>query len=301
MLAARLAGAFSTLQVWVFLHHIGVKIVLPFRKACPVAQNLFGAQAVVLCQWHESQMQMGRFLVHVNHRRHDILPAYPPNKKISRPLEKGLYLLWGLALEKLRAGGYEGIYKPGAVLACPAPSLFNTALNEMVITALRLDDMEIVLAFHRVNIRVTGVLFFLSFVVGFQRPCRVALCFANRRIAYCGNLSILPPADCSGAVLGAGHTNIQPYPGQPLKVLDLWAFVCPYLSVRQRRFLSLAFFCRLCTRLAQASQYFSRLERGTKVAPHSAHRFTLALRNISASSALSCGSTAQRNHLQQTE
>lgn len=52
--------------------------------------------------------------------------------------------------------------------------------------------------------------------------------------------------------------------GQPLKVLDLWAFASPYVSVFQRRFLSLVFFCRLCTRLAQASQYFAWLERGRK-------------------------------------
>ena len=175
MLAARLAGAFSTLQVWVFLHHIGVKIVLPLRKACPVAQNLFGAQAVVLCQRHKGQMQVGRFLVHVNHRRHDIFPAYPLDKKISRPLEKGLYLLWGLALEKLRAGGDDGIDKSGAVLACPAPGLLNAALDKVVVSAFRLDDMEIVLAFRRVNVRVAGILFFLPFVMGFQRPCRVAL------------------------------------------------------------------------------------------------------------------------------
>ena len=65
-------------------------------------------------------MQMGRFLVHMNHRRHDILPAYPLDKEVSRPLEKGLYLLWGLAPEKLRAGGYQRVHKPGAVLACNA-------------------------------------------------------------------------------------------------------------------------------------------------------------------------------------
>ena len=61
------------------------------------------------------------------------------------------------------------------VLAGAAPGLFNTALNKVVISALWLDDMEIVLALCRVNIRVAGIVFFLSFVVGFQRPCRVAL------------------------------------------------------------------------------------------------------------------------------
>ena len=51
----------------------------------------------------------------------------------------------------------------------------NASLNEMIVSALRLDDMEIVLALCRVNIRVAGVLVFLPFVMGFQRPCRVAL------------------------------------------------------------------------------------------------------------------------------
>ena len=172
-------------------------------------------------------MQVGRFLVHVNHRRHDILPAYPLDKEVSRPLEKCLYLLWGLALEKLRAGGYEGIDKPGAVLACPAPSLFNAALNEMVITALRLDDMEIVLALCRVNVRVAGILFFLPFVVGFQRPCRVALMLCKSQNSVLRQFINPPSCGQFGACFGAGHTNIQPRPRQPLKVLELWAFVSP--------------------------------------------------------------------------
>ena len=37
--------------------------------------------------------------------------------------------------------------------------------------------MEIILAPAGVNIRVAGVLFLLSFVVGFQRSCRIALVF----------------------------------------------------------------------------------------------------------------------------
>ena len=57
----------------------------------------------------------------------------------------------------------------------PAPRLFNAALNEMVVSALRLDDVKIVLAPAGVNVGIAGVLVFLSFVVGFQRPCRVAL------------------------------------------------------------------------------------------------------------------------------
>ena len=120
-------------------------------------------------------MQVGRFLVHVYHRRHDIFPPYPVNEEVRRPLEKFLYLLWGFPFEKLRAGGYQRIDKPCAVFPRPASSLLNPALNEVVIASLRLDDMEVVFTPACVNVGVAGVLFFLSFVMGFQRPCRVAL------------------------------------------------------------------------------------------------------------------------------
>ena len=211
MFAACLAGALPTLQVRILLHHIGVKIVLPFRKACPVAQNLFGAQAIVFRQRNESQVEVGRFLVHVNHRRHDIFTAYPLDKKISRPLEKGLYLLWGLALEKLRAGGYQRIDKPGAVLACPAPGLFNAALNEVVIASLRLNDMEIVLALCCVNFRVAGILFFLPFVMGFQRPCRVALVLCKSQDCVLRQ-SINPPScgQFEGCFGGGAYKHTAP-------------------------------------------------------------------------------------------
>lgn len=132
------------------------------------------------------------FLVHVYHRRHDIFPAHFVNEEVSRPLEKCLYLLWGLPLEKLRAGGYQRIDKSGAVLAGAAPGLFNTALNEVVIASLRLDDMEVVFASAGVNVGVAGILFFLPFMMGFQRPCRVALVLSNRKIACCAILLLSP-------------------------------------------------------------------------------------------------------------
>ena len=51
------------------------------------------------------------------------------------------------------------------------------SLNEVVVASLRLDDMEVVFAPAGVNVGVAGVLLLLPFVVGFQRPCRVALVF----------------------------------------------------------------------------------------------------------------------------
>ena len=57
--------------------------------AGPVADNFFGAQAVVLCQRHKDQVQMGRFFIHVYHSRNDVLPAHPVNEEVRRPLEVG--------------------------------------------------------------------------------------------------------------------------------------------------------------------------------------------------------------------
>ncbi len=122
-------------------------------------------------------MQVGRFLVHVYHSRHDIVLPYPVNEEISRPLEKRLYLLWGFLLEKLRAGGDQRVHKPGAVLTGAAARLFNAVLDKVVVPALRLDDMEVVFAPAGVNVGIAGVLFLLPFVMGFQRSCRIALVF----------------------------------------------------------------------------------------------------------------------------
>lgn len=54
------------------------------------------------------------------------------------------------------------------------PRLFNPVLNELVVAFRLLDDVKIVLAPAGVNVRVAVILFFLSFVMGFQRSCRVA-------------------------------------------------------------------------------------------------------------------------------
>ena len=177
MLPACPAGALPTLQVRIFLHHISVKIVLPFCEAGSVPDNLLCTQAVVLCQRDKDQMQVGCFLVHVYHSRHDIFPAYPPDEEVCRPLEKRLYLLWRLLLEKLRAGGYQRIDKPGTILTGAAASLFNTVLYKVVVPALRLNNVEVVPAAAGVNVGIAGILLFLPFVMGFQRPCRIALVF----------------------------------------------------------------------------------------------------------------------------
>ena len=107
-------------------------------------------------------------------------------------MEKFLYLLWGLLLEKLRAGGNQRIHKPGAVPAGAAACLFNAFLNEVVVSARPIDDVEIVLAPAGINVWIAGVLFLLPFVIGFQRSCPVPLCILNRKIACCA-MKLLSP------------------------------------------------------------------------------------------------------------
>ena len=146
------------------------QVVTKLRTDDKVAQG-FGVGRMTVQRF----IRLGRFFIHVYHSRNDVLPAHPVNEEVRRPLEVGRYLLWGLALEKLRAGGNQRVHKPSAVLAGAASGLLDAALNEMVVAAIRLDDVEIVLAPAGVNVRVAGVLLLFPFMVGFQRPRRVAL------------------------------------------------------------------------------------------------------------------------------
>ena len=114
-----------------------------------------------------------------------------------------LSLIHIFLLKKLRAGGNQRIHKPGTVLAGSAACLFNSALNEVVIPSLRLDDMEVVFAPACVNVGIAGILFFLSFVMGFQRPCRVALVFLKPQdCVLCHSAPFLVPFFSSGFSTG---------------------------------------------------------------------------------------------------
>ena len=83
-------------------------------------------------------------------------------------------------------------------------------------------------------VSMSGLLAYFSFCRSWWASNGLAglpLCFANRRIAYCGNLSILPPADSSGPVLGRGIQTYSPAPDSPLKSLNyglLSAPNCPF-------------------------------------------------------------------------
>ena len=180
-------------KVGIFLHHIGVKIVLPFCEVGSVPYNLLCTQAVVLLSAEQRPNAGGAFsrpCVPPPTRYFLSLPArlrnQPPSGKTPvSPLGTSSSKNSGLAVISVSTNRVLS-------LRVRHPALFNAALNEVVIASLRLDDMEIVLAPAGVNVGIAGVLFLLPFVMGFQRSCRIALVFSNRKIACCA-MKLLSP------------------------------------------------------------------------------------------------------------
>lgn len=108
-------------------------------------------------------------------RRYDIVFTDPLAKELRGPFEVGGYVLPFLPFEELRAGGDERIHKPGTVLAGAASRRCNPAVNLLAVPSIRLDDVEVVFAFFRINVGIAGVLFFCALMVCFQRPGGSAL------------------------------------------------------------------------------------------------------------------------------
>jgi len=155
---------------------VGEEIILPFGKPRAVADYLLGRQTPVLCDGRKAEVEMGRFLVHVDGGGEDIIPADPLGEEVNRSLEKGLDFHPFLALEELRAGGDERVHKADAILAGFAPRRLDAVVHLSPVGSLRLDDVEVPALAVGVNVGVAGVLLFLAFVVGFEcRPAALVL------------------------------------------------------------------------------------------------------------------------------
>ena len=168
VLSPSLAGTFAPFQLRVLLDHVLPELVLPLHKVLAVANDLFCAQPSVSSQGHEAEVQVGRFLVHVDNSRDKSLGALLAFQKLQGILEIRLDLPVGLILEKLRAGGDKRLHHPHAVLADTAVGSGYHAVGFFPVPALRLHQMEVVAAPARVDIRVAGVLLLGALVVGFD-------------------------------------------------------------------------------------------------------------------------------------
>ena len=126
------------------------------------------AQPSVSSQGHEAEVQVGRFLVHVDNSRDKSLGVRLAFQKLQGILEIRLDLPVGLILEKLRAGGDKSLHHPYAVLADTAVGGSYHAVGFFPVPALRLHQMKVVAAPARVDIRVAGVLLLGALVVGFD-------------------------------------------------------------------------------------------------------------------------------------
>ena len=163
-----LAGDFATFQLRVLLDHMLPELVLPLHKVLAVADDLLGAQPSVSGQGHKAEVQMGRFLVHVNDGGEEGIRALSALQKFQGVRKVRPDLPVGLILEKLRAGGDKHLHHPHAVLADTAVGGGYHAVGFFPVPALRLHQMKVVAAPVRVDIRVAGVLLFGALVVGFN-------------------------------------------------------------------------------------------------------------------------------------
>ena len=168
MLSPGLAGAFAPFQLRVLLDHVLPELVLPPHKVLAVANNLFRAQPSVSSQGHKTEVQVGRFLVHVDNGREKGIRALSALQKFQGVRKVRPDLPVGLILEKLRAGGDKRLHHPHAVLADTAVGGGYHAVSLFPVPALRLHQMEVVAAPVRVDIRVAGVLLLGALVVGFD-------------------------------------------------------------------------------------------------------------------------------------
>ena len=168
VLSPGLAGTFATLQFRVLLDHVLPELVLPLHKVLAVADDLLGAQPSVRGQGHKAEVQVGRFLVHVDNGREKSVRALPALQKFQGVRKVRPDLPVGLILEKRRAGGDECFHHSHAVLADAAVGGSYHAVGFFPVSALRLHQMEVVAAPVRVDIRVAGVLLLGALVVGFN-------------------------------------------------------------------------------------------------------------------------------------
>ncbi len=168
MLPPGLAGTFTTFQLRVLLDHVLPELILPLHKVLAVADDFLGTQPSVSGQGYKAEVQMGRFLVHVDDGREKGIRALLALQEFQGILKVRLDFAARLALEKLRAGSDKSFHHPHTVLADTAISHCDLAVGFCPVLALRLHQMEVVAAPARINIRVAGVLLLGALVVGFD-------------------------------------------------------------------------------------------------------------------------------------
>ena len=168
MLPPGLAGTFATLQLRILLDHVLPELVLPLHKVLAVADDLFRAQPPVSSQRYKAEVQVGRFLVHVNDGGEEGIRVLSALQKFQGVHKVRPDLPVVFILEKLRAGGDESFHHSHTVLADTAVGGSYHAVGFFPVPALRLHQMEVVAAPARVDIRVAGVLLLGALVVGFD-------------------------------------------------------------------------------------------------------------------------------------
>ena len=115
MVTSGLAGAFPTLQIGIFPHHMFPELVLPLGQLFLVSHDLLGTEPAIRSQRDKRKVHMGRFLVHMHHSRYDCFGGLVLLEKGQRLLKIGSDLRFFLSLKELRCGSYQGFHDSNTI------------------------------------------------------------------------------------------------------------------------------------------------------------------------------------------
>ena len=89
--------------------------VLPLRQLLLVADDLLGAESLVLRQRDEAKVHMGRFLVHMHHGGYNCFLVLVFPDEIQCLLKICFDVSFLLTLEELRRCGHKSLHQSNAV------------------------------------------------------------------------------------------------------------------------------------------------------------------------------------------
>ena len=111
---------------------------------------------------------MGSFLVHMHHGRNDRFRCLMLFDKFQPFIKELFYLSSFLSLEELRRSCDQSFHHTHTVRTCAASSFSNLFFRFCPIFSLWCDQMKIQMATTGINIRITVIFFFGSFIMSFN-------------------------------------------------------------------------------------------------------------------------------------
>jgi hypothetical protein len=142
------------------------ELVLPLDQLLSVADDLFGAEPAIRRERDKAQVQMRRFLVHVDNSGDDRAGVLLLLDKVKGVLKIGFDLAALHALEYFRAGRDQGFDHADTVLSGTASGSGDLPLDLGAVLVRGFDQVKVALAAAGVYVGIAGVLLLGALVVG---------------------------------------------------------------------------------------------------------------------------------------